>query len=415
MQSNDRRSLLDHEIQECPWSLYRDLRSEQPLFLDPKLGFYVLTRYEDVLAALRMPDKLSSKLGFRPGSAPDEAKRIYQEEGFGEQVDTLVSNDPPSHTRFRALVDRAFSPQRVRGMESYINKIAHDLIDQLPTGSSFDIHEKFSIMLPLTVIADQLGVSREHLSKFKEWSDASVARLGLMIGEEEQIIIAKKLVEMQKYFFDRLEERRISPRDDMLTDLLTARVDGERPLSTEELLSIISQLLVAGNETTTSAISAGIMLLIDNPSQLGKLRADESLYTNLAEEVLRIDSPVQGLFRMATEDIEISGALIPKGSIVNLRYGSANRDDQRFAAPDDFEVGRKGAGAHLAFGAGIHHCIGAQLARKEIAIGLKAIADRLAGLELVVPKSELRHFPSVILRGYSALPVRFSTKKPNPG
>jgi cytochrome P450 len=408
MQSNS--SLMDLEVQECPWRLYQELRSEQPLYRDPKLGFYVLTRYEDVLTALRMPDKLSSKLGFRPGRTPDEARRIYEEEGFGEQVDTLVSNDPPSHTRFRALVDRAFSPQRVRGMESYIREIAHDLIDRLPIGSTFDIHEKYSIMLPLTVIADQLGVSRGDLLKFKEWSDASVARLGLMIGEEEQIIIAKKLVEMQRYFFDRLEERRLNPRDDMLSDLLTARVDGERPLNTEELLSIISQLLVAGNETTTSAISAGIMLLIDNPSQLETLRANEELYTNLAEEVLRIESPVQGLFRMATEDIEIAGALIPKGSIVNLRYGSANRDDQRFAAPDDFDVGRKGAGAHLAFGAGIHHCIGAQLARKEIAIGLKAIADRLAGLELVVPKNELRHFPSVILRGYTALPVKFSTK-----
>jgi cytochrome P450 len=411
MEPNGRRSLQDPDVQECPWSLYKELRSAHPVYRDPKLGFYVLTRYEDVLAALRMPEKLSSKLGFRPGTTPAEARRIYEEEGFGEQIDTLVSNDPPSHTRFRALVDRAFSPQRVKKMEGYIEGIAHDIIDAFPDGGLLDIHQRFSTMLPLTVIADQLGVSRDHLLKFKEWSDASVAPLGLMINEQEHIAVAKKLVEMQKYFYERLKERRQNPRDDMLSDLVQARIEGEHSLNPRELLSIIGQLLVAGNETTTSAISAGIMLLIQHPDQAELLHDNPELYTNLAEEVLRIDSPVQGLFRMAVEDIHIANTVIPKGSIVNLRYGAANRDDQRFGSPDKFDVCRKGAGAHLAFGAGIHHCIGAQLARKEIAIGLRVATERLENIRLAVSEDQIEHFPSVILRGYTSLPVSFDCKR----
>lgn len=407
MTVSESTSLLEPSVQECPWDLYKSLRDEQPVYKDPKLGCYILSRYDDVLQALRMPDKFSSKMGFRPGKAPPEALRIYNEEGFGEQLNTLVSNDPPSHTRYRVLVDKAFTPSRARKMEPYIDSIAHGLIDSFIDQGHVDMHARFSVMLPLTVIADQLGVSRDDLAKFKEWSDASVAPLGLMISDEEHVVVAKKLVEMQHYFVARCEERRTSPKDDMLTDLVQARVEGERPLDTKELLSIIGQLLVAGNETTTSAISAGVMLLIKNPDQAALLRDNPASYENLAEEVLRIDSPVQGLFRMTTEDVEIGGQVIPKGAIVNLRYGAANRDERRFDKPDRFDACRKGAGAHLAFGAGIHHCIGAQLARREIIVGLRALNERLDDLRLAVSEESLRHFPSVILRGYTTLPVSF--------
>lgn len=401
---------LDEAVQECPYDFYKAMREEQPVYQVPGMGFYIVSRYEDVLEALRSPDVFSSKMGFRPGSVPAEAIRIYEEEGYGKEVDTLVSNDPPSHTRFRALVDRAFTPSRVKKMESYIDAIAQELIDSFIEAGEVDIHKQFSIALPLMVIADQLGVPRADMDKFKEWSDAAVLPLGLIITDEQQIECAKLGVEMQHYFVARFEERRKEPKDDMLTDLVQARIEGEQPLNTEELLSIVQQLLVAGNETTTSAISSGVMLLINNPDQIPILRADRKRYETLAEEVLRAESPVQGLFRMTTRDVEIGGTTIPQGSTVNLRYGSANRDDGRFEGAEKFDVCRKNAGAHLAFGAGIHHCIGAQLARREIIVALRGLVERLDDMELAVPEEDLHHFPSVILRGYTALPIRFKKR-----
>jgi len=396
------------QVMECPFPLYKKLREEAPVYYSEQLGFWLVTKYEDCLEAIRSPETLSSKMGFRPGDRPEEVTRIYNEEGLGDLPDTLVSNDPPSHTRYRKLVDRAFTAGRVRQMEDYMIEVVRSLIDDFIENGRLKVMHDFAVPVPMYVIADQLGVPRSHRDKFKEWSDAAVAPLGLLISDEKKIECAKLAVEMQHYFVGVFEDRRANPRDDMISDLVTKEVDGA-PLETVELLSILNQLLVAGNETTTSAIGASVVRLAQNPELVERLAKEPELADNFAEEILRHQSPVQGLFRMATKDVELSGVTIPKGSLVNLRYGSANRDESKYADPDTFDIERENASSHLAFGAGIHHCIGAQLARREIAIAVRELTARLKDISLVDPES-LTHAPSVILRGLNEYEIEFTKR-----
>ncbi|NNM78075.1 cytochrome P450 [Sphingomonas sp. ID1715] len=398
----------DPQVMECPYPLYEQLRGHAPAHFVEGAGFWIISRYDDCLAAIRNPKVFSSKMGFRPGAVPDEVMRIYTEEGFGDLPDTLVSNDPPSHTRYRKLVDRTFTAGRVRQMEEYMVEVVRELIDNFIEDGRLKVMHDFAIPVPMFVIADQLGVPRSHRDKFKEWSDAAVAPLGLLISTERKIECAKLAVEMQHYFVEVFADRRKSPRDDIISDLVTKDVDGA-PLDTPELLSILNQLLVAGNETTTSAIGASVIRLAQEPELVERLVREPGKCDNFAEEILRHESPVQGLFRMTMEDVQIGGTTIPKGSLVNLRYGSANRDERRFECPADFDVDRKNSSSHLAFGAGIHHCIGAQLARREIAIAVREMTARLKDIRLVDP-DKLSHTPSVILRGLNEFEIEFSKR-----
>ncbi len=404
----DTLNFADPQIVECPYPFYEALRDNAPVYHAEKLGFWLISRYDDCLEALRNPTIFSSKMGFRPGSVPEEVLRIYNEEGFGDLPDTLVSNDPPSHTRYRKLVDRVFTAGRVRQMEEYMVQVVNELIDEFVELGQTKVMRSFAVPVPMYVIADQLGVPRLHMDKFKEWSDASVEPLGLLISDERKIECAKLAVEMQHYFADVFADRRQNPRDDLITDLVTKEVD-DRLLDLPELLSVLNQLLVAGNETTTSAIGAAVIRLAENPELADRLADDPSLSDNFAEEILRHESPVQGLFRMTTEDVEIGGVTIPKGSLVNLRYGSANRDERKFLEPERFDVQRKNASSHLAFGAGIHHCIGAQLARREIGISARELTRRLKDIRLK-DSGSVRHLPSVILRGLAEFEIEFSRR-----
>lgn len=401
-------NFADPQVMECPYPLYEKLRSDAPAYFVEETGFWIISRYDDCLAAIRNPKVFSSKMGFRPGSVPEEVTRIFNEEGFGALPDTLVSNDPPSHTRYRKLIDRTFTAGRVRQMEDYMVEVVSQLIDDFIGQGRLKVMHDFAIPVPMYVIADQLGVPRSDRDKFKQWSDAAVAPLGLLISDERKIECAKLAVEMHHYFVKVFADRRENPRDDIISDLVTKEVDG-KPLDTPELLSVLDQLLVAGNETTTSAIGASVVRLAQDPELVECLVNEPEKCGNFAEEILRHESPVQGLFRMTTEDVEVGGTTIPKGSLVNLRYGSANRDEEKYECPADFDVDRKNASSHLAFGAGIHHCIGAQLARREIAIAVRELTGRLKDIRLAEP-DKLSHTPSVILRGLNEFEIEFSER-----
>ncbi|OAO04874.1 hypothetical protein A8B75_06960 [Sphingomonadales bacterium EhC05] len=401
-------NFADPKVMECPYPLYDTLREKAPAYFVEAAGFWIISRYDDCLAAIRDPTVFSSKMGFRPGAVPGEVIRIYNEEGFGDLPDTLVSNDPPSHTRYRKLVDRTFTAGRVRQMEDYMVEVVSELIDGFIADGRLKVMNDFAIPVPMFVIADQLGVPRSDRDKFKEWSDAAVAPLGMLISDERKIECAKLAVEMQHYFVKVFDDHRENPRDDIISDLVTKEVDGT-PLDIPELLSVLNQLLVAGNETTTSAIGASVVRLAQDPDLAERLAREPEKCKNFAEEILRYESPVQGLFRMTTEDVEVGGTTIPKGSLVNLRYGSANRDESKYECPADFNVDRKNASSHLAFGAGIHHCIGAQLARREIAIAVREMTARLKDIRLVEPE-KLSHTPSVILRGLNEFEIEFSER-----
>jgi len=396
---------FDPAVAEDPFAFYAALRREAPVYQVPGLGFFLVSRHDMVTEALRHPAVFSNRFaaamqatigGLRP-----ELAAIWAE-GY-PPVDTLLTNDPPSHTRYRALVTKAFSARRVRTMEAAIRALAGELVEGLVRDREVELVERFAVPLPLTVIADQLGVPRADLARFKRWSDDSVAPLGQMISPEREIECARSVVEFQHYFARIGDERRAAPRDDLISDLVHARIEGERPLETGELLSVVQQLLVAGNETTTNLIAATTQLLIEHPDELAKLRARPELVENAIEEALRLETPVQGMWRVATEDTVLGGTPIPKGSFVMLRYAAANRDETVFPDPDRFDVERPNARDHLAFGLGIHFCVGAALARAEAAAAIATLLARTRALRFVAGKNDFRHHPSILLRGLQKL------------
>jgi len=396
---------LAPETVENPYPFYRAMREHAPVYQVPGAGFFIVSRYADILSALNNEEIFSSRQP--PGvniSTQPEVMEIYAQ-GY-PPVDTLLTNDPPAHTRYRVLVTKAFSARRVATLEPKVREIASELVERFASDGKVELMRQFAIGLPMSVIADALGVPRADMDKFKRWSDDSVAPLGGMISAQRQLECTRSIVEFQHYFAAKLEERRIAPRDDLLTDLLNARLEKTAPLSMGEMLSILQQLLVAGNETTTNLIGSAMMLLLQHPDEMRALIDDPSLIGNFVEEALRMESPVQGLFRVTKEDAELGGSVIPKMSRVVMMYASGNRDDAQFPDADRFDIRRANARTHLAFGQGIHFCIGAALARLEARIAFEVLLTRLRNLRFAVG-NDFAHTPSFILRGLKALHLEF--------
>jgi cytochrome P450 len=407
--------LVSPEVLECPYPFFERVRNEAPVHQTP-LGFWLVSRYDDVMAVVRDTERFSSNMrNSFTAPAPSDELRAIQAEAY-PSVNTLLTNDPPSHTQFRALVNKAFTPKRVAQLEGEIRQIANDLIDRWVDGGRVELVSEFAVGLPLTVIADALGVDRADMPAFKRWSDDSVAPLSGLLSPERQLECARSRVEMQRYMAERCRERETDPRDDLLSDLVQSRFDsGERAgerLSMPELLNVIEQLLVAGNETTTKLIAAGMLALIEHPAQMAAVLADRTLIANLVEEALRYESPVQMLPRVAKVDVEVGGVAVPAGSILMMMYGCANRDDARYPGAAAFDITRDNARTHLAFGQGPHFCPGAALARSEARIAFELLFHRCAdwAIDMSVDAPTHREL-SMTLRGLSALHLTFT---PNP-
>ncbi|MCG8587775.1 MAG: cytochrome P450 [Proteobacteria bacterium] len=398
---------FDAAVLNEPFAFDRRLRAEAPVYRDPASGIVLVSTYERVMEVLRQPEQFSNRFAkaMGGGRSPDPEVQAVQAEGY-PPVDTMLTADPPEHKRFRSLVNKAFTPRRVNSIEGEMEKISHELIDRFAADGRFEVLAQYSTWLPLTVIADQLGVPRSDLPKFKHWTDGFTAQLSGFADQEGEVEAAKRIVAFQHYFADRLEEAREAPRDDIISDLVRARIEGERPLDVPESLSIIQQLLVAGHETTAAAIAEGMRLLVENPEQMALVREDPSLIPNAVEEVVRLTTPTQNMWRVVVEDCELGGMEIPAKSLLLLRYGSANRDETVFPDPDRFDVRRENASENLAFGHGIHFCIGAMLARKEMLVAFRTLLGRLSGLRLA-PGQKIHHHPSVLLRGLKSLELEF--------
>ena len=404
-------NMVSPEVLECPYPYYQRVREEAPVHQTP-LGFWAVSRYEDVLSVVRNPEVFSSLAQSNSfvTTPPPEVIEIAKQ-GY-PRVNTLLSNDPPSHTQFRNLVNKAFLPKRVAQLEDSIRKIANDLIDAFINDGKVDLVEQFAVGVPLTVIADALGVDRADMPKFKKWSDDSVAPLSGMLTPERQIECAHSRIEFQKYMVDRVREREENLRDDLLSDLVQARFDsGERAgegMTMPEMLDVIAQLLVAGNETTTKLIAAATLMLVENPEQMAKVRADHSLIPNLVEEALRMEAPVQMLPRFTKDDVEVGGVVIPKGSVVMAMYGCANRDGGKYPNPDMFDIERDNARTQLAFGQGPHFCVGAALARSEARIAFELLLSRLNNIALANVDTPTHRELSMTLRGLTNLHLTFT-------
>jgi len=259
-----------------------------------------------------------------------------------------------------------------------MERIANELIDSFADRGHCEFVREFAHPLPMMIIADQIGVPREDLTRFKAWSDAIVEPFSMMISKEREIECARLVVEMQHYFAERIEERRREPRNDLLTIIAQAHHQDGSEIELRELLSIVTiDLLASGNETTTAALASGLKLLIDDPGPIGEIEREPALIETLAEEVLRLESPAQGMFRRVTADTVLAGVSLKTGDLLSLRFGAANRDETQFPQPDRIDLHRNQPGKHLAFGIGRHHCIGAPLARQELIVSFRALLRRL--------------------------------------
>lgn len=367
-------SFMDPDVQKCPFPFYDKLREEQPVYHDPGTGHYVLTRYDDVRKALMNPSVLSNRTPFLGDRWSPEANALFEKEGW-LPMDTLVSNDLPEHRTYRTLVDKVFTTAKVTGLEPRIGEIITTLMDDFIDRDEIDFLEAFAVPLPMYVIAEQLGVRREDRVIFKRWSDAAVETTG-PVTPERQLELAQIVIEMQQYMAREIDRVRAEPDDMLLSRLANLETDGRR-LDNRELQSLIFQILVAGNETTTTTLASGMRLIIEHPELADAIHADPSLAKMLAEEALRTATPLQCLWRTALEDVQFGGKTIPAGSIIELRFGAANRDPAQFSCPAEVDLQRKNANSHLAFGAGIHLCIGNQLARGELRLAFQALTQRL--------------------------------------
>ena len=405
-------NFFDPEVIECPYEFYKLVREQAPVMELPQAmpggKLFLVTRYDLVMEILKDVEVFSSNFSILLAGReePDEELQKIYAQGW-PQVNTLLTADPPEHERFRVLVNKAFTASRVKNMHNYIEQIVDELIDRFIDKGECEFVSELAVPLPVKVIATQLGVPQDDLPKFKKWSDSFIARLGRMNSKEQEIECAKDVVAFQHYFNNVIEERRKQPKDDIISDLVQAQVAGERSLNTAELLNIIQQLLVAGNETITNAIAGGMLLLIQNPEQIALVQKEPSKIENLVEEVLRLETPTAGMWRVVRQDTELEGVQIPAGSLVMVRFDSANRDPAKFQDGEGFDVCRQNAGSHVAFGHGIHFCVGAMLARKEMQVAYERLLLRLKNIRLAEGKNDLKHFPNVLLRGLKHLYIEF--------
>ncbi len=420
-QTLDEINLLDARLQSCPYHAYQMLRDDAPVWRDPITGFYVISRFDDLRDVLLDATRYAN--GARGGQGggrerldADRAQRmreLYETKGW-LPAPTLAGRDDPNHKQMRAMFNEAFRPKRINAMDPFVERTAYKLIDAFIDDGHCDWVKQFAVPLPLIVIGHQMGVPEADIWRIKAWTDAWVQRLGMMQTEDEERWSVEMEIEAQHYFqkiFDRL---RNEPDDTLLSDMVNRVIpEWGRTLNDNELhAEMMADTFVGGSETTTNAISAGVMLLIENPDAWQRLKADPERYMKtFIEEVLRLEGPVQGLFRTATEDIELHGVTIPKGSMINIRYGAANRDERQFDCPERLDLDREKPGRHLAFGSGIHHCLGAPLARRELYWGFKALVDRIEDMHFVPGKNDFTVAPNFALRALKELHIEFVPKK----
>ena len=401
-------SFTDPEVQRCPFKAYESMRQDGPVYLEPETGFYHILDYKHVQLLAADKRRLSNDADVmtrKPGYDYDEIDAIIRDNGL-PIISVLVEGDDPDHAFHRSLVNSAFFPGRVRQMEEFIATMTEELIDGFSNKGEVELMEEFAVKLPMSIIADQLGVPREDLPMFKKWSDARVARAEPGISQERFAELTYDFCKLQMYVDDKAKEYREYPGNCILSDLVHADVNG-RTLTREEIAAIATVLIVAGNETTTTALCHAMLRIAKTPGLESRLRDDESLLPQFIEEVLRLDAPLQSLFRRALEDIDVEGTVIPAGSTVVLKWGAANRDQTKFADPDVLDLERKNAKHHLTFGYGPHSCIGNQLARSEMRIAIAALLRRAKNWHLPSGDASAVQHPHYFVYGFSSLTLGF--------
>lgn len=388
-----------------PQALYEQMREEAPIYraVGPMSGnnFWFFTRYDDCMSVLKndemigkefrkhLPAEVANNWG--PPPDPNDVFEVINHH--------LLDLDPPDHTRLRGLVHKAFTPRVIENLRPRIQQIADDLIDQMQGTGQADLINAFSFPLPITVIAEMLGIPAADRDKFRDWT-----RTLLFVPDADEN--RRAAMEFGMYMNSLIDERRDNPQEDVLSGLIQAEEAGDR-LDRMELLSMLFLLLVAGHETTVNLIGNGTLLLLQHPDQMQKLKNDPTLIRSAVEEMLRYNGPVETTtFRWAFEDVEVGGVTIPAGDVVLPALLAANRDPAYFENPNVFDITREN-NKHIAFGLGIHYCLGAPLARMEGAIAINTLLKRLPNLQLAVDVDDLQWNESILLHGMKEMPVTF--------
>ncbi len=405
--------LLDSKTQQCPYEYYSLLRKEAPIFRMPKTGFHLITSYDLCNKVIRQPELFASgvtPMALRPGGMPQAILDVYENDGW-MPLASCSTSDAPVHTRLRHVLAQLFTTEKIRELRPVIDGIVKELLDDIANQSQVAFVDQFAHPMPMIVIADLLGVPRVDLSTFRAWSDAIVEPFSMMISAEREVECAKLVVEMQHYFAELIELRRDKPENDLISQIVHMDMQGFEPFNMAELLTIVGiDLLASGNETTTSAISSGMLLLCQNPGIVEEVRKEPALLINLVEEVLRLESPAQGMFRRVTRETELDGIQLKEGDLLSLRFGAANRDEHQYENAESIDLHRKAPGKHLAFGIGKHHCIGSVLARQEILSAFDGLIIRFKNYSLDPAKPGPEYVPSFFGRSLKELWINWEKR-----
>jgi cytochrome P450 len=399
---------FDPALLNPPWPFYERLRAHAPVFKVEEVGFWLVTRYADVDRVLKDSDTFSNEFPHRFGTGlsflpATPAKEAAHARGYRWEP-TLFFSDGANHRRHRNAVQQAFSPRRVRQLEDLVQRLCDEIIDNLDTTGPIDFAREVAFELPTMVIGEALGVAVADRPRFRVWADAVVTRLGEQLSEEEDIALIEHYVDAQHYFAAEIAGRQAAPTDDLLSDLVTAHLGAEDPLTLEELLAIVTILPVAGTETSAGLIGMAFHRLLDDPAEMARCRRDPGHIDRVIEETLRHQSPIQAWFRRATRDVELSGATVPKDEMVLVVLASANRDEARWSCPAEFRTDRADVRDNVSFGRGRHFCVGASLARAEARIAIATMLERFPDARLA-PGAEPAHRPNLVHRMLQTLPI----------
>ncbi len=390
-----------------PYPTYARWRAESPVVRaklpDRQMGWLV-TRYDDAVTVLKDPRFGNDR---RKVLTPEQEARLpWVPSLFRKLERSMLNMDEPDHTRLRSLVHRAFTPRLVGNMVERIQGLTDGLLDAVESRGRMDVIRDFALPLPTTIIAEMMGVPVRDRHRFHRWSNALVSSSGSAWG---MLTVIPPLWSFVRYIRKLVRSRQAEPRDDLVGALVQARDAGDR-LSEDELLAMIFLLLFAGHETTVNLIGNGVLALLEHPEQMDRLRDEPELIKPAVEELMRYDSPVQmASERYAKEELSIAGVSIAPGEMVHAMLGSANRDERQFDRPDELDITRD-PNRHLAFGQGIHYCVGAPLARMEGQIAINSLLRRFPDLRLAVPRQAIRRRPALALRGLASLPLAFSRR-----
>lgn len=415
-------SLFDVDTLVDPYPAYRALRDEAPVYFEAAMNIHVVTRYDLVREAIRDTETFSSRydqflqasqvMMFQQAS-PEVQQQLMQINA--QMIDippTMLTLDEPDHTRYRSLVNQLFTASQIRASEPSVQAVIDDTLARLIGNTQAEFMSAFAFPVPLRIIGDRLGIPEEGREFFNHAATQAASGLRLTpLSGEALVDRARTAVDLQRFLIDVVEARRRHPEEDMITILANSRLaDEDRLLTHGECLSVLNQFLVAGHETTSSAFGWGMLLLCRNPELQDQMRGDAKLIKTFVEEILRLEAPVQGLPRLVTRDTDLGGYPLKAGDLVMLRYGAANRDERQFEDPDRLNLQRTKAGSQLAFGAGVHFCIGAPLARQELNLGFTSLLEAAGNFRLAdtgyTPKAEA----SFILRNLPRLDVAFDLR-----